>query len=30
VQPATVVAAILHVLDLPGDATVPDLTLKPR
>lgn len=30
VQPSTVVEAILHVLDLPGDATIPDLTVKPR
>ena len=30
IQPSTVVDAVLHVLDLPGDATVPDLTLKPR
>lgn len=30
VQPSTVVESILHVLDLPGDATIPDLTVKPR
>ena len=30
IQPGTVVDAILHVLDLPGDATIPDLTIKPR
>jgi short-subunit dehydrogenase len=30
IDPATVVDAILHVLDLPGDATVTDLTLRPR
>ncbi|MAO82090.1 SDR family oxidoreductase [uncultured Nocardioides sp.] len=30
VRPSTVAAAILHVLDLPGDATIPDLTVKPR
>ena len=30
VQPSTVVQAILHVLELPGDATIPDLTVKPR
>lgn len=29
IDPATVVATILHVLDLPGDATVPDVTLRP-
>jgi len=29
IDPATVVAAILHVLDLPGDATVSDLTIRP-
>jgi NADP-dependent 3-hydroxy acid dehydrogenase YdfG len=30
IDPATVVDAILHVLDLPGDATVSDLTIRPR
>ncbi|MGV3562703.1 MAG: SDR family oxidoreductase [Nocardioides sp.] len=29
IQPQTVADAILHVLDLPGDATIPDLTIKP-
>ena len=29
IDPATVAAAIVHVLDLPRDATVPDLTVKP-
>lgn len=29
-RPGTVTDAILHVLDLPGDATVPDFTLRPR
>ena len=29
IRPETVAAAILHVLDLPRDATVPDLTLSP-
>ena len=28
-RPATVAAAILHVLDLPRDATVPDVTRQP-
>ena len=28
--PTTVVDAILHVLDLPDDATVSDLTIRPR
>jgi short-subunit dehydrogenase len=28
--PETVAATILHVLDLPGDATIPDVTLRPR
>ena len=27
IDPATVADAILHVLDLPGDATISDLTL---
>ncbi|MXG91714.1 SDR family oxidoreductase [Nocardioides flavescens] len=30
IDPATVVDAVLHVLDLPGDATITDLTVKPR
>ena len=30
IQPGTVTDAILHVLDLPADATVPELTLRPR
>lgn len=30
IQPATVSAAILGVLDLPPDATVPELTIRPR
>jgi NAD(P)-dependent dehydrogenase (short-subunit alcohol dehydrogenase family) len=30
IRPQTVVDAVLHVLDLPGDATIPDLTIKPR
>ena len=30
IDPATVVDAILHVLDLPGDATVSELTIRPR
>ncbi len=29
IAPATVAATILHVLDLPGDATVPDVTVSP-
>ena len=29
-RPGTVVDAILHVLDLPDDATVSDLTIRPR
>lgn len=29
IQPGTVSEAILHVLDLPADATVPDMTLRP-
>ena len=29
IDPATVVDAILHVLDLPDDATVSDLTIRP-
>jgi NADP-dependent 3-hydroxy acid dehydrogenase YdfG len=30
IQPGTVTEAILHVLDLPVDATVPEITLRPR
>lgn len=30
IDPVTVAAAILHVLDLPADATVSDLTIRPR
>ena len=30
IEPATVVDAILHVLDLPDDATVSELTIRPR
>lgn len=30
IDPATVVDAVLHVLDLPGDATITDLSVKPR
>jgi NAD(P)-dependent dehydrogenase (short-subunit alcohol dehydrogenase family) len=30
IEPDTVVDAILHVLDLPDDATVSDLTIRPR
>jgi NAD(P)-dependent dehydrogenase (short-subunit alcohol dehydrogenase family) len=30
IDPATVVAAILHVLDLPDDATISDLSIRPR
>jgi short-subunit dehydrogenase len=30
IDPATVADAILHVLDLPDDATVSDLTIRPR
>jgi short-subunit dehydrogenase len=30
IDPDTVADAILHVLDLPGDATVTDLTIRPR
>jgi hypothetical protein len=28
--PRTVVDAILHVLDLPADATIPELVIRPR
>jgi NAD(P)-dependent dehydrogenase (short-subunit alcohol dehydrogenase family) len=30
IDPGTVVDAILHVLDLPDDATISDLTIRPR
>ena len=30
IQPDTVARSILHVIDLPGDATIPDLTVRPR
>lgn len=30
IRPETVTDAILHVLDLPGDATVPEIVIKPR
>lgn len=30
IQPGTVTDSILHVLDLPPDASVPDLTIRPR
>jgi len=30
IRPATVADAILHVLDLPADATVPELVIRPR
>ena len=30
IDPSTVVDAIVHVLDLPGDATISDLTIRPR
>jgi len=30
IDPDTVAQAILHVLDLPGDATISDLTIRPR
>ena len=29
-QPATVVDSMLHVLDLPDDATIPELVIRPR
>jgi NADP-dependent 3-hydroxy acid dehydrogenase YdfG len=29
-QPQTVAETLLHVLDLPADATVPEVTLRPR
>ena len=30
IRPATVVDSILHVLDLPPDATIPELVIRPR
>lgn len=30
IRPATVAATILHVLDLPSDATIPDVSVRPR
>lgn len=30
IDPATVAEAILHVLDLPGEATIPEVVLRPR
>lgn len=30
IQPATVTDAILHVLDLPADATIPEIVVRPR
>ena len=30
IRPETVADAILHVLDLPGDATIPELVVRPR
>ena len=30
VSPASVVSSVLHVLDLPADVTVPDVTVRPR
>jgi hypothetical protein len=30
IQPGTVVDSILHVLDLPPDATIPELVIRPR
>ena len=29
IQPETVAATILHVLDLPPDATIPEVTIRP-
>jgi NADP-dependent 3-hydroxy acid dehydrogenase YdfG len=29
IRPETVAEAILHVLDLPRDATIPDVTVRP-
>jgi len=30
IRPGTVADSILHVLDLPGDATIPELVIRPR
>lgn len=30
IRPATVAETVLHVLDLPGDATIPEVTVRPR
>jgi short-subunit dehydrogenase len=30
IRPGTVTDAILHVLDLPGDATIPEIVVRPR
>jgi len=30
IRPETVAESILHVLDLPGDATIPELVIRPR
>jgi short-subunit dehydrogenase len=30
IRPETVADAVLHVLDLPGDATIPELSVRPR
>lgn len=30
IRPGTVADAVLHVIDLPGDATIPDLKISPR
>jgi NADP-dependent 3-hydroxy acid dehydrogenase YdfG len=29
-RPATVVDSVLHVLDLPPEATIPELVIRPR
>jgi NADP-dependent 3-hydroxy acid dehydrogenase YdfG len=29
ISPETVVSTVLHVLDLPADATIPDVTVRP-
>jgi NADP-dependent 3-hydroxy acid dehydrogenase YdfG len=29
IQPDTVARSILHVIDLPGDATIPEITIRP-
>ena len=29
IEPATVAEVILHVLDLPADATIPEVTVRP-